>query len=56
MTTTACSTDALPVPLEALYELGLDDEQIAQAVESRPLVVANQAGGQPGAWFDVAAA
>lgn len=56
MTTTACSTDALPVPLEALYELGLGDEQIAQALESRPLVVANQAGEQPGAWFDVDAA
>ncbi|MEU4967785.1 terminase large subunit [Streptomyces smyrnaeus] len=54
--TTTCSTDGLPVPVEALYELGLDDERIAEAVESRPLVVANQAGEQPGAWFDVAAA
>jgi phage terminase large subunit-like protein len=56
MTTTVSSTDVLPVPLEALYQLGLDDEQIAQALESRPLVVANQTGEQAGAWFDVDAA
>lgn len=48
--------DALPVPREALHELGLDDEQIEQAMAARPLVVANQAHEQPGAWFDVAAA
>lgn len=54
--TTPCSTDVLPVPVEALYELGLGDEQIRQAVESRPLVVACQAHEQPGAWFDVEAA
>lgn len=56
MTTTPSSTDVLPVPLEALHELGLNDEQIEQAVAARPLVVANQAHEQPGAWFDVDAA
>lgn len=47
------STD-LPVPREALYELGLSDEQIDQALAVRPLVVAFQADRQAGAWFDVA--
>jgi len=56
MTTATSSTDGLPVPREALYELGLDDGQIVEALASRPLVVAHQADEQPGAWFDVAAA
>lgn len=50
---TTPSTDALPVPREALLELGLTEEQILEAEESRPLVVAFQADEQPGAWFDV---
>lgn len=49
-------TDALPVPYEALIELGMMPEQIAEALASRPLVVACQASEQPGAWFDVARA
>lgn len=48
------STDQLPVPREALLELGLTDEQIAEALERRPLTVAFQADQQPGAYFDVA--
>lgn len=43
----------LPVPREALVELGLSDEQIAEAIEARPLTVAFQADEQPGAYFDV---
>lgn len=63
--TTTCSTEqlsvedlaeGLPVPRAALHELGLTDEQIGQALASRPLVVANQAHEQEGAWFDVEAA
>ncbi|GAA3856544.1 terminase large subunit [Streptomyces lacrimifluminis] len=53
---TGSSTDALPVPLDALYELGLSEDEIAEARESRPLVVAQQAADAPGAYFDVAAA
>lgn len=65
MTTTASSTeqlsrqdrdDGLPVPRAALLELGLSEEDIASALERRPLVVACQLHEQPGAWFDVAAA
>jgi phage terminase large subunit-like protein len=52
MTTATRSTD-LPVPYEALLELGLTDEQIAEAVASRPLIVAFQADRHSGAWFDV---
>lgn len=48
--------DALPVPRAALHELGLTDEQVKQALDARPLVVAHQAHKQPGAWFDVPAA
>jgi phage terminase large subunit-like protein len=48
--------EELPVPRAALHALGMSDAQIAEALESRPLVVANQAPEQPGAWFDVAAA
>lgn len=56
MMTETFSTDDLPVPLEALRELGLSDDDIADAVESCPLVVAAQAKDAPGAYFDVAAA
>lgn len=48
--------DGLPVPRAALLELGLSEEDIAAALERRPLVVANQLHEQPGAWFDVDAA
>ncbi|MEU1919349.1 terminase TerL endonuclease subunit [Streptomyces albogriseolus] len=48
--------DGLPVPRAALHELGLSDEEIADALLSRPLVSAFQMPEQPGAWFDVAAA
>ena len=51
--TTTRSTDALPVPYDALLELGLTEEQIDEALERRPLVVAFQADKHPGAWFDV---
>lgn len=44
----------LPVPYEALLELGLSPEQVALAVEQRPLVLAFQADQVEGAWFDVA--
>lgn len=50
------STDDLPVPLEALRELGLSDDEIAEAVESRPLVVSAQAKNAPGAYFDIPSA
>ncbi len=69
MTTTAASStdgrflltfedmaDELPVPRAALRELGMSDEEIAEALASKPLVVANQAHLKPGAWFDVPAA
>jgi phage terminase large subunit-like protein len=52
MKTTPSTTD-LPVPREALLELGLTEEQIAEAEARRPLVVAFQADKHPGAWFDV---
>ncbi|GGR71406.1 terminase [Streptomyces aureoverticillatus] len=50
------STDDLPVPLDALYELGLTEDEIAEAAESRPLVLAHQAPKREGAYFDVPAA
>ncbi|MFJ5707619.1 terminase large subunit [Streptomyces sp. NPDC093105] len=50
------STDGLPVPLDALHELGLSEDEIADACRSRPLVVAAQAADAPGAYFDVSAA
>lgn len=53
--TGTCSTE-LPVPREALIELGLTPEDINQAAQSRPLVVACQAAEQPGAYFSVEAA
>jgi phage terminase large subunit-like protein len=53
MKTKTPSTDLLPVPRDALLELGLTDEQIGDALERRPLVVACQAAEHPGAWYDV---
>ncbi|MFE9569249.1 terminase large subunit [Streptomyces sp. NPDC006692] len=53
---TGSLTDGLPVPLDALYELGLTEDEIADASRSRPLVVAAQAADAPGAYFDVPAA
>ena len=50
---TTPSTEALPVPREALLELGLTDEHIDEALARRPLVLAFQADKHPGAWFDV---
>ena len=50
---TTPSTDVLPVPRDALLELGLTEEQIDEALARRPLVVAFQADKHPGAWFDV---
>lgn len=47
------STDLLPVPYDCLIELGLTDEQIREAIEAKPLVVACQAQDHPGAWYDV---
>ncbi|MGW6754520.1 terminase large subunit [Streptomyces sp. NPDC055006] len=54
--TTESLTEALPVPYEALIELGMSAEEIAEAAASRPLVVACQAQDQPGAYFSVDAA
>jgi phage terminase large subunit-like protein len=50
---TTPSTDFLPVPRDALLELGLTEEQIDEALERKPLVIAFQADKHPGAWFDV---
>ncbi|WP_333731771.1 terminase large subunit [Streptomyces sp. IBSBF 3010] len=50
------STDDLPVPYDALIELGLSPEEIQEAAKSRPLVLAHQAHMQPGAYFNVDAA
>ena len=52
MTATPSASD-LPVPYDALIELGLSDEQIAEAVAARPAVVAFHADEHPDAWFDV---
>ena len=52
---TTPSTD-LPVPREALYELGLTEAQVEEAEAARPLVVAFQASEESGAYFDVARA
>ncbi|MER8067183.1 terminase TerL endonuclease subunit [Streptomyces sp. NPDC094034] len=49
-------TDELPVPYDALLELGLTEDEIADAVQSRPLVLAHQAPQREGAYFDVPAA
>jgi phage terminase large subunit-like protein len=50
---TTRSTTNLPVPREALLELGLTDDQITEAEQRRPLVVAFQADKHPDAWFDL---
>lgn len=50
--TTTRSTE-LPVPFDALIELGMTPEQIEDARERMPLVVACQAAQHPDAWFDV---
>jgi phage terminase large subunit-like protein len=52
MTGTTSSTE-LPVPHDALLELGLTEEQIAEAGAARPLIVAFQADQHPDAWYDV---
>ncbi|MCF3119685.1 terminase large subunit [Streptomyces arenae] len=54
--TTGSLTDGLPVPYGALLELGLTEDEIADAVKSRPLVLAHQAPQREGAYFDVPAA
>jgi phage terminase large subunit-like protein len=46
----------LPVPFEALLELGLTAEQVEQARQAAPLVLAFQADQAEGAYFDVARA
>ncbi|NJP27095.1 terminase large subunit [Microbispora sp. SCL1-1] len=53
MKTTRSTEVALPVPRDALIELGLTEDQIDEAIAARPLVVAFQADRQPGAYFDV---
>ncbi|MFI1099788.1 terminase large subunit [Streptomyces melanogenes] len=53
---TGFSTDGLPVPYDALLELGLTEDEIGEAVKSRPLVLAHQAPQREGAYFDVPAA
>ena len=50
MTTTRSTS--LPVPRDALLELGLTEEQIADAESRAPLVCAFQADKHPDAWFD----
>lgn len=52
-TGTRRSTPELPVPIEALLELGLTEEQIEDARTRSPLVLAFQADQHPDAWFDV---
>jgi phage terminase large subunit-like protein len=51
--TTAIPSTELPVPYEALVELGLSAEQIEAARQSPPLVLAFQADRADGAYFDV---
>jgi phage terminase large subunit-like protein len=54
MTTEIPSTErALPVPYEALLDLGLTPEQIAEGRDRAPLVLAFQADQAEGAYFDV---
>ncbi|WP_144628933.1 terminase large subunit [Arthrobacter woluwensis] len=45
--------ETLPVPYEALLELGLTDEDIDSAIERAPLYLAFQADQHEGAWYDV---
>lgn len=52
MTRTTPSTE-LPVPREALVELGLSDDDIELALESAPKTLAHQLSEAPGARFDV---
>jgi len=49
-------SDGLPVPRAALLELGLSDDDIAVALESKPDVIAFHADRAPGAFFSVEAA
>lgn len=53
MTTTSSTKTRLPVPHDALLELGLTEEQIQEARDAAPLVLAFQADQHPDAWFDV---
>lgn len=46
-------TSDLPVPRDALVDLGLNDDDIALALASAPRVIACQAPDAPGARFDV---
>lgn len=52
MTTTRSREGLLPVPREALLEIGLTGAQVDEALEAAPLHVAFQADRQPGAYFD----
>ncbi|HEX5198487.1 MAG TPA: terminase TerL endonuclease subunit [Actinoplanes sp.] len=52
MTETPSAPD-LPVPFEALIELGMTQDQINEALAAQPLTVAFQADDQPGAYFDI---
>ncbi len=52
MATTTPSIE-LPVPRDALLELGLTEEQITEAEAAAPAVLAFQADQHPDAWFDV---
>lgn len=53
MTTAPSTRPELPVPYDCLIELGLTPEQIQDALDAAPLVVACQAADHPGSWFDV---
>lgn len=53
MTTPSTDEQLLPVPLEALLELGLTREQVDAALAARPLTLAFQANKAEGAYFDV---
>lgn len=54
MTTTRTTpSTSLPVPRDALLELGLTDEQIDDALAHPPLILAFQADEHPGAWYDI---
>jgi phage terminase large subunit-like protein len=47
------AADDLPLPVDVLHEIGLTDEHIEQARQSRPLIVADQACDAEDAYFDV---
>lgn len=55
-TTPRTRSTELPVPVDALLELGLTEADIEDARSRAPLVLAFQADQHPGAWFDVARA